>query len=270
MLPLADQKQLNLAKGDCPYDFSPLPQDACVVPIKEELPNSDSQAEENKNVSSSEPDPSSILYESGTRGLLMEITHWAGLLIIMAIVLYRHIVNINFMYPPPLLETNSLTISNINISDSNLVGIWDVNITFGHSVDDYAEITYYNLIAGFIYYKQESKARNNLLAGANAMRFFVRPKEHSRVHLEFKNVGLETGKPGLEDQVMKEINNEIENGVLHFSLELVVEAEFQKWRKIWLGLHSNRFRRYCWDLMAGIDRVAGKGRLIHVMAVSCD
>ncbi|OMP09998.1 hypothetical protein COLO4_04928 [Corchorus olitorius] len=273
MFPSADQEQLNLAKTERPYDFSPLPQESCVVLVKEE-PHS-SQVEGNNNISSQLPDnTSSNLFESAN-GLFMDIIYYGGLLIITAFLLYRgcrYIINIRFLYPSPLLETNSLTISNLNISDSNLVGIWDVYITFGHSMDNYAEITYYKFLAGSIYYKQVSNihARNNLLAKAKAMTFDVREKEHSRVHLEFKNTGLEAGQPCLEDQVIKEINNEVENGIMDFSLEIAVQAEFEKWGKLWSGLDSNRIDRYCWDLTAGINRVTGKGRLINVMAVFCD
>ncbi|OMP12303.1 hypothetical protein COLO4_03320 [Corchorus olitorius] len=182
---------------------------------------------------------------------------------------YQH----SFLVSSPLLETNSLTISNLNISESNLVGIWDVNITFGHSMDDYAEVTNYNILAGSIYYKQVSNihARNNLLAKAKAMSFYVREKEHTRVQLEFKKAGLEAKRPGLEDEAIKEINKEFENGVMNFSLEIVVQAEFEKWGKIWTGLDSYRIGcRYCWDIVAGIDRVSRKGRLLDAMAAFCD
>ncbi|OMO62161.1 hypothetical protein COLO4_33193 [Corchorus olitorius] len=262
MFPSVDQKQLDFAKGDRPYDFSPLPQETCVVPIKEEAHSP--QSEENKNVSS-QPDTSSNLVES-TNKLFMEIMYYVGLSIIMVVLLYRgcrYIINIHFLYPSPLLETNSLTISNLNISESNLVGIWDVNITFGHSMDDYAEVTNYNILAGSIYYKQVSNihARNNLLAKAKGMSFYVREKEHTRVQLEFKNTGLEAKRPGLEDEMIKEINKELENGVMNFSLEIVVQAEFEKWGKIWTGLDFYRIgRRYCWDIVAGIDRISKKGR----------
>ncbi|OMO96828.1 hypothetical protein COLO4_15065 [Corchorus olitorius] len=273
MFPPADEKkQLNLAKGDHPYDFSPLPQEVnCVVLIKEE--SHSSQSEENKNVSS-QPDTSSNLFESANK-LFMEILYYVGLLMIMAILLYRgymYIINIHFAYPSPLLETKSLTISNLNISNSNLVGIWNANFTFGHSMDDYAEVTYYKILSGSIYYKQVNNlhARNNLLAKANATTFNVRQKEYTRVYLEFENIRLEVDQPALEDQVIKEISKEVENGVMHFSLEIVVEAEFQKWGKIRSGLESYKIGRYCWDIMAGIDRFRGKGRLMAAMAAFCD
>ncbi|OMP09996.1 hypothetical protein COLO4_04926 [Corchorus olitorius] len=212
MFPSADQEQLNLAKADRPYDFSPLPQESCVVQIKEE-PHS-SQVEGNNNIFAQLPDStSSDLFESANR-LFMDIIYYAGLLIVTTVLLYRgcwYIINIRFLYPSPLLETNSLTISNLNIFDSNLVGIWDVYITFGHSMDNYAEVTYYNFLAGSIYYKQvnNTHARNNLFAKAKAMAFGVQQKEHSRVHLEFANTGLEVGQSGLVDQVIKEINNDV-------------------------------------------------------------
>ncbi|OMP04787.1 hypothetical protein COLO4_09301 [Corchorus olitorius] len=253
--------------------FHLLPQEACVVPINEE--HHSSQSEENKN-DSSQLDTSSNLFESANR-FFMEIVYYTGLLITMAVLLYRgcqYKINIPFLYPSPLLETNTLTISNLNISDSNLAGIWDVNIMFGHSTDDYAEVTYYNIVAGSIYYKQENNARharNNLLAKADAMTFYVREKKHARVHLEFKNTGFEAREPGLEDEVIKEINKELANGVLNFSLEIMVQAKFEKLGKIWSGLGSNnRIVRYCWDLMAGINRVIGKGRLMDAMTVFCD
>ncbi|OMP04792.1 hypothetical protein COLO4_09298 [Corchorus olitorius] len=274
MIPLAgEKKQLNFSKGDLPYGFSPLSQEACVVPIKEELHSS--QSEENKS-NSSQPNTSLNLFQSANR-LFMTIMYYIGLLIIMVVLLYRgcqYIINIHFLYPSPLLETSSLTISNLNISDSNLVGIWDVNITFGHSMDDYAEVTYYNIVASSIYYKQENNAHhasNNLLAKANAMAFNVLEKEHARVHLEFKNTGFKAGQPGFEDEVIEEIKKELANGVLNFSLEIVVQAEFEKLGKIWSSLDSNyRIGRYCWDLTAGIDKVTRKGRLIDAMAVFCD
>ncbi|OMO52110.1 hypothetical protein COLO4_37410 [Corchorus olitorius] len=227
-----EKKQLNFAKGDRPYDFSPLAQEACIVPITE--PHS-SQSEENKN-DSSQPHTSSNLFESANK-LFMEIMYYIGLLIIMAVLLNkgcRYIINIHFLYPSPLLETNSLTISNLNISNSNLVGIWDVNITFGHSMDDYAEVTYYNILTGSIYYKQVSNIheRNNLLAKTNAMTFYVREKEHTRVLLEFKDTGLEVGQQGFEDEVINEINQEFVIGVMNFSLEMVLQAKFEKWGKI--------------------------------------
>ncbi|OMP05709.1 hypothetical protein COLO4_08619 [Corchorus olitorius] len=271
MIPSAgEKKQLNLAKGNCPYDFSPLPQESCVVPINEE-PHISSHAEENENVSSQLPITFSNMFELTP---FMEITYYGGLLIFMAFSLYegyQYIINIDFMYPPPLLETKSFAISNLNISDSNLVGIWDANFTFGHSMDDYADVTRYKILAGSIYYKQENNlhARNYVLAKANATTFNVRQKEYARVHLEFTNVGFEAEQPGLEDQVIKEISKEAENGVMNFLLEMLVEAEFQKGGKIWSGLDFNGIR-YCWELMAGIDKVTRKGKLIHAKAVFCD
>ncbi|OMO84631.1 Germin [Corchorus capsularis] len=271
MIPSAgEKKQLNLAKGDRPYDFSPLPQESCVVPINE--PHVSSQAEENKNVSSQLPITSSNMFES--ENTFMEITYYGGLLIFMAIFLYegyRYIINIDFMYPPPLLETKSFAISNLNISDSNLVGNWDAYFTFGHSMDDYVDVTHYKILVGSIYYKQDNNlhAMNNVLAKANATTFNVRQKEYARVHLKFTNVGFEAEQPGLEDQAIKEISKEAENGVMNFALEILVGAEFQKGGKIWSGLDFNGIR-YCWELMAGIDKVTGKGKLIHAKAVFCD
>ncbi|OMP05707.1 hypothetical protein COLO4_08617 [Corchorus olitorius] len=260
-----------MAKGDRPYDFSPLVQEAnYVVPMNEE-PYS-SQSEENENVSS-QPDTSSNLFESANR-LFIEIVYFAGILMIMAILLYcvcLYIINIHFDYPRPLLETKSLVISSLNISDSNSIGIWDANFTFGHSMNDYAEVTYYKILRGFIYYKQVSNlhARSDLLATAKATTFNVRQKEYTRVHLEFKTTKSEVGQPTLEDQVIKEISKEVENGVMHFSLEIVVEAEFQKWGKIWPGSETYGYGTswYGWDIVAGIDRVTEKGRLMAAMPI---
>ncbi|OMP05708.1 RmlC-like jelly roll [Corchorus olitorius] len=275
MIPSAgEKKQLNLAKGDRPYDFSPLPQKSCVVPINDE-PHISSQAEENDNVSCQLPMTSSNMFKS--ENTFMEITYYGGLLFFMAIFIYegyRYIINNDLMYPPPLLETKSFTISNLNISNSNLIGIWDVSFMFGHSMDDYADVTHYKILTSSIYYKQDMynnlHARNSVLAKANATTFNVRQKEYARVHLEFTNVGFEAEQLGLENQVIKEISKEAENGVMNFVLEILVGAKFQKGGKIWSGLDFNGTTRYCWELMAGIDKVTGKGKLIHAKAVFCD
>ncbi|WRX15294.1 hypothetical protein QQP08_007781 [Theobroma cacao] len=261
------EKQFNLAKGDLPYAFSLLPQESCAVSIQGEPISS--QAEEN----SPQPNPPRVNGSSATR-LFKEIIRYAGLLACMGILFYggyRRAVDISFTYPSPVLDTNSLTISNLNILNSKLVGVWDVNITFGHSFGDDAEVTFYDLFAGSIYYKQvNDTCAGNLLANVNAMTIYVQQKERTRVHLKFANTGWEADQPVMEEQVIQEIGKELENGVLHFSLEIDFQATFQKWGELWSGADHNRINRYCWDLMAGIDRPTGKGRLIDAKAVNCD
>ncbi|GLT97993.1 hypothetical protein SLE2022_155300 [Rubroshorea leprosula] len=235
------QNLSNPTRDDYPYEFSPLPLNASNVPLEV-----NSSTCEDCICQSDEDFP-----------IVMRMVILMGFFVLI-------FASSSDCQIIPELEINSFSISNLNISASKMLAVWDTNIRFQHfdMNSTSGDVMYFDKVEGCIFYRN----MDNKLAAAKEKAFSLRANETKTVQMRFMNTELEADQSGVEDEVViGEISRELENGMMHFSLRIDFEVLSEKW-----GLRFSDMESYCWDLMAGVDPSTGKGRLITAQGVDCN
>ncbi|WRX15708.1 hypothetical protein QQP08_008195, partial [Theobroma cacao] len=73
--------------------------------------------------------------------------------------------------------------------------------------------------------------------------------------------GGEGDQPIVEHNVLKEIKEEQEKGMLHFHMRINTKVTYQRWGLLWRGSQPG-VNSYCWDLMVEFAHETGAGRLL--------
>lgn len=150
---------------------------------------------------------------------------------------------------PLLLYLDSFSVSNLNLYRSSFSAQWEAQLTFLNRNDGLKIIIQAFKI--FVYRKERQALT---CAIVDAMQ--IDPKKHKTVRIGFdtrKSCGFE--KPGNQNEVIKELKEDVKSGLLRFSLRMKISA-FYRMRLLGLGT-TVVLTPYCPDLK--IEFVAAKG-----------
>ncbi|XWS54577.1 hypothetical protein CRYUN_Cryun10bG0100900 [Craigia yunnanensis] len=222
------------AKDENPHEYSPLPPDAPQVPLRLY------SLQEN--------------HESETLGTVFSHFMFIMFMSIMAIILiFFMMLDSNFAVQGPELQPDSFSVLNFNVSNSQLAATWEMDLAFV-SQDNGYEILFTGM-EGTIFYKEDIA-----LAMTSWQPFGLGRKGQKYVHLTFVTSGWEGDQPTVEKNVLKEIKEEQEKGMVHFSMRINTFVTYQKWGLLWRGSQPG-VSLYCWDLMVKFVPETGAGRL---------
>ncbi|RDX73810.1 hypothetical protein CR513_46524, partial [Mucuna pruriens] len=132
---------------------------------------------------------------------------------------------------PPRFFLHSLRVATFNVSQGELTATWNVNLTISNGVVNSSFINFLNLKALMVYKEDKALALSapiksqGLLARRGV--FVMDKNENKTLCLSFNTTGWERDQPIVDDDVVREIDEERKVGVMTFGLKIEVEAEIQ-------------------------------------------
>ncbi|XP_071725003.1 uncharacterized protein [Rutidosis leptorrhynchoides] len=183
------------------------------------------------------------------------ITRWYSILIASSITTFAVIYSLNLLMEvsigtkPPNFQINSLSVSDLNVSDTKLAAIW--NASFRIYNPNHGMELFLHRIDGIVFYKEEEALSISSIDGFN-----LGSREKKLVSMQFATTGYEGDQPIVEYPVLREIAKDQEHGTVRFSVRLDL-----------LGYYKSKFFRcrsravvvksYCSDLKVGVGNGHG-------------
>ncbi|KAJ0027678.1 hypothetical protein Pint_36152 [Pistacia integerrima] len=154
---------------------------------------------------------------------------------------------------PPLVQINSLTLSNFTVSNTKLAAQWVANISV-YNPNVAMELSL-ERIESMIFYKE-----NDALAITSVDGFDLEVKEGKNLKMKFATSGYEGDQPIVEYPVLRDIEDAKKNGMVRFSIRLSIWTTYKAkycfaWRRRFL------VNPYCLGLNVRV--LAGNGSLIN-------
>lgn len=223
--------QLNSENNHLSCAFSPIPQS-----VSEDLNSKD-------------------LADDGSKCLIPSDLVTFMLAISLAILLTLYcLLDHEFRLNAPTVHPESFSLTRFNVSDSNPMTLFiDVDLTFGCKDCDYG--TLFHSTNGTIMY-QEDRAFSTV----SVEPFGLGSKELKTLHINFATSRNEGEKAPVKE-ILKEMEKDIKNGMVHLSLRMDNLVSFKKWGKLWHAPNPG-VNSYCWDLAVRFSDTPELGRLI--------
>ncbi|PON43335.1 hydroxyproline-rich glycoprotein family protein [Parasponia andersonii] len=154
---------------------------------------------------------------------------------------------------PLLLYLDSFSVSNLRVSRLSFSAQWEAQMTFQNRNDGLKVIL--NSFKIFVYRKEREA-----LTCAVVDDMEIEPKRHKMVHVKFdtrKSCGFE--KPGNQNEVVKDLKEDVKSGLLGFSLRMKISA-FYRMRLLGLGT-TVVLTPYCPELNVVFVAAKGEGKM---------
>ncbi|WJX79585.1 hypothetical protein P8452_62694 [Trifolium repens] len=130
---------------------------------------------------------------------------------------------------PPKLFLDALHVPHIKIVDGKLSSVWDLTLSISNFMNT-ANINILRLDTAVCYQENEILAMETTIMPQYSLQSHVFPleEEHTKnVHLKLNTTGWEKDQPIVNDSVIESIAQDMQSGVMRFSLHLKVVGEVE-------------------------------------------